>query len=55
MATTRSFESIISADSHFYEPPHLCCNALGNKYQSPADIGLRGVYDGVRAQPASSL
>ena len=55
MATTRSFESIISADSHVYEPPDLWWNALGNKYQPRADVGLRGVYDGVRTQPASSL
>ena len=50
MATVRNFESIISADSHVYEPSDLWSNALGNKFgeRTPRTItnyqGVEGTY-----------
>ena len=50
MATVRNCDSIISADSHVYEPSDLCWKALGDKFgeRTPRTIlnyqGKEGTY-----------
>lgn len=50
MGTVRNFDSIISADSHVYEPSDLWLNALGDKFgeRTPRTIldyqGIEGTY-----------
>ena len=50
MGTVRNFASIVSADSHVYEPSDLWWNALGDKFgeRTPRPIldyqGIEGTY-----------